>query len=64
MSLTEIMSAAGLSRYAEIALVLFFLAFIAIVWRIYMPSRKRDFDRAATLPLDDDQRQSQRPLGE
>lgn len=64
MSLTEIMSAAGLSGYAEVALVLFFVAFILIVWRIFMPSRQREFDRAATLPLDEDHRLSPRPKGE
>lgn len=54
MSLTEIMSGAGLSRYAEIALVLFFLAFLVILWRIYAPSRKRALERAARIPLHDD----------
>ncbi|HSA56720.1 MAG TPA: cbb3-type cytochrome c oxidase subunit 3 [Gemmatimonadaceae bacterium] len=56
MSLTEIMSGAGLSRYAEIALVLFFLAFLVILWRIYAPSRRRALERASRLPLDDETR--------
>lgn len=55
MSLTEIMSNAGLSRYAEIALLLFFFAFIVIVWRIFRPSRRAWLERQARLPLDDDQ---------
>jgi len=55
MSLTEIMSNAGLSRYAEIALLLFFFAFIVIVWRIYRPGRRAWLERQARLPLDDDQ---------
>jgi cbb3-type cytochrome oxidase subunit 3 len=54
MNLTEIMSAAGLSRYAEIALVLFVVAFIVILVRIYAPSRRRALERAARLPLEDD----------
>ena len=54
MSLTEIMSGAGLSRYAEVALVLFFFAFVVILWRIYAPSRKRALERASRIPLDDD----------
>ncbi len=54
MSLTEIMSGAGLSRYAEVALVLFVLAFVLIVWRIYRPSRRTSLERQARLPLDDD----------
>ena len=55
MSLTEIMSNAGLSRYAEIALLLFFFAFIVIVWRIFRPARRKELERQARLPLDDDQ---------
>jgi cbb3-type cytochrome oxidase subunit 3 len=54
MSLTEIMSNAGLSRYPEIALLLFVFAFIVILLRVFLPSRKRTFERAARLPLDDD----------
>jgi cbb3-type cytochrome oxidase subunit 3 len=54
MSLTEIMSNAGLSRYAEIALLLFFFAFIVIVWRIFRPSRKKWLEQQSRLPLDDD----------
>jgi cbb3-type cytochrome oxidase subunit 3 len=53
VSLTDIMSGAGLSWYAEIALVLFFAVFVVITWRTFMPSRKHTFDRAAELPLDD-----------
>lgn len=64
MSLTEIMSASGLSRYAEVALVLFFVAFLLIVWRIFRPSKKREFDRAATLPLDEDHHPPPRSGGE
>ena len=54
MSLTEIMSNAGLSRYAEIALLLFFFAFIVIVWRIFRPARRKWLEQQARLPLDDD----------
>ncbi len=53
MSLTEIMSGAGLSRYAEVGLVLFFIAFVIILWRIYLPSRKAKWERDARLPLND-----------
>jgi cbb3-type cytochrome oxidase subunit 3 len=54
MSLTEIMSAAGLSRYAEVALVLFIIAFVLVVARIMLPGQRRTWERAARLPLDDD----------
>jgi cbb3-type cytochrome oxidase subunit 3 len=55
MSLTDLMSGAGLSRYAEFALVLFILAFVVIVLRIFAPGRRQEMDRAAQLPLDDGQ---------
>ncbi|HEX9564868.1 MAG TPA: cbb3-type cytochrome c oxidase subunit 3 [Gemmatimonadaceae bacterium] len=54
MSLTEIMSNAGLSGYAEIALLLFFFAFVLIVWRVFRPSRKQELERHKDLPLDHD----------
>ena len=54
MKLSDIMSAAGLSGYAEIALVLFLGVFIAVTLRTYAPSRRRDMDAAALLPLQDD----------
>jgi cbb3-type cytochrome oxidase subunit 3 len=54
MSLTDIMSGAGLSLYAEIALLLFLVAFCLIVWRTFSPSRKNEMERAAQLPLEDD----------
>jgi cbb3-type cytochrome oxidase subunit 3 len=53
MRLTDIMSNAGLGAYAQIAMILFMLAFGAIVIRLFLPSRKATFDRASRLPLDD-----------
>ena len=53
MSLTDVMSHAGLSGYAEVALVLFLIAFVVIVARTFAPGRRADHDRAARLPLDD-----------
>jgi cbb3-type cytochrome oxidase subunit 3 len=53
MTLTDLMSGAGLSAYAEVALVLFLLAFAVIVLRLFAPGRRREMDRAARLPLDD-----------
>ena len=53
MKLSDIMSGAGLSIYAEIALVIFLAAFVAIVVRTFAPSRRRSMDEAARLPLDD-----------
>jgi cbb3-type cytochrome oxidase subunit 3 len=54
MSLTEIMSSAGLSSYAEIALLLFFFAFLVIMWRIFRPSRRKELEGHKTMPLEND----------
>jgi cbb3-type cytochrome oxidase subunit 3 len=54
MRLSDIMANAGLAGYAEIALILFILAFIAIVIRIFRPGRKSEMDAAARMPLDDE----------
>jgi cbb3-type cytochrome oxidase subunit 3 len=64
MSLTELMSNAGLSRYAEVALLLFFFAFVVIVWRVFSPSRRQSLERQARLPLDDDHASFPRPSSE
>lgn len=55
MNLTDIVSGSGLSRYAEIALVLFLLVFLGIVVRTMAPSRRRELDRASRMPLSDDE---------
>ncbi|HSR15262.1 MAG TPA: CcoQ/FixQ family Cbb3-type cytochrome c oxidase assembly chaperone [Gemmatimonadales bacterium] len=54
MRLSDIMSNAGLAGYAEIALVLFLVAFLAIAIRIFWPGRKKELDEISRLPLDDD----------
>jgi len=53
MKLSDIMSHAGLSMYAEIALVLFLGVFIAITIRTFAPSNRRALHEASLLPLDD-----------
>lgn len=60
MKLSDIVSAAGLSWYAEVALVLFMLAFFIVLWRLFKPSLKAKYDRAARLPLDDEHPQTPR----
>ncbi len=52
MKLSDVMSHAGLAGYAEVALILFLLAFVAVVWRAFGSSRA-EMDRNARLPLDD-----------
>ena len=54
LRLSDIMSHAGLHGFAEVALVLFFLAFLAIVVRVFAPSRKSEMDAMAAKPLEDD----------
>lgn len=60
MRLSDIMSHAGLAGYAEIALILFMVAFIAIVIRIFRPGRRQEMQAAARMPLDDEHPQEPR----
>ena len=53
MSLTDLMSHAGLSIYAEMALVLFLVSFVAICWWVYRPANRQRWKSDARLPLDD-----------
>lgn len=52
MKLSDIMSASGLSGYAEVALVLFLLAFLGVVVSLFLPSRQRTYERLRHLPID------------
>jgi len=52
MSLRDIVSNAGLTTYAEIALVIFFLVFVGIVLYVVL-KRKSAWEHARHLPLDD-----------
>jgi cbb3-type cytochrome oxidase subunit 3 len=62
MRLSDIMSGAGLSVYAQIALLIFLATFVAIVIRTFAPSRRREMDEAARLPLDDGRTVTRRPV--
>ena len=53
MRLTDLMSNSGLAIYAEVALVLFMIAFVVIAIWIFRPSRKETLDRASRLPLEE-----------
>lgn len=64
MSLSAIMSAAKLDFYAQVALVLFLVAFALILWRVFSPRFKRTYDLAARMPLDDEHPQTPRARGE
>ena len=53
MSLTDIMSAAGLSSWTEAALLICFATFVAILIYLFVVRRNRPYDHEAALPLDD-----------
>ena len=53
MSLSDIMAAAGLSSWAELALILCFAAFTGIVIWVYFVRRKRSYEHLRHLPLEE-----------
>lgn len=53
MRLSEIVSAAGLHVYAEIALILFLMAFVVVLFDVVAKRHVKDFDHASSLPLED-----------
>ena len=55
MSLTDLMSHAGLAIYAEVGEVLFFIAFLGIAWWVYRPANRNRWVSDATMALDDGQ---------
>jgi cbb3-type cytochrome oxidase subunit 3 len=54
MHLVDIMSHAGLAGYAELAMILFMLAFLVIVIATFRPSNRKAMDAASRLPFEDD----------
>jgi hypothetical protein len=50
MKLSDVMSAMNLASYAEVGLVLFLLAFVAVILEIVR--RGRALEELASLPLD------------
>ncbi len=53
MRLTDIVSGAGLSSYAVIGLLIFFAAFVAIVWWIFSPRRRASLEAKKQIPFDE-----------
>jgi cbb3-type cytochrome oxidase subunit 3 len=53
MSLTDVMSAAGLSSWTELALILCFITFAAIVLWVFVVRSKLSYDHMRNLPLDE-----------
>jgi cbb3-type cytochrome oxidase subunit 3 len=60
MRLSDVMSHAGLAGYAEIALILFFVAFVAVVVHTLRFSHRETLDHLSHLPLEDDADQAPR----
>jgi hypothetical protein len=54
MKLSDIMSAAGLSSWAEIGLILSVVTFSAIVIWVFVVRRKPSYEHLRELPLEDD----------
>jgi len=54
MSLTDIMSAAGLTTWAELGLILCFITFLAIVLWVFVVRARPSYEHQRLLPLDDD----------
>lgn len=60
---TDVMSGSGLAVYAELAMILFAAAFLAITIWIWLPRNRSMWDSASRMPLDDDQPQEPRVRG-
>lgn len=54
MKLSDIIGNAGLSIYAQIALVIFVVVFVAIIVWVFRPGTRERFRRDAMMPLDDE----------
>lgn len=55
MKLVDVMSAAGLSTYAIVALLLFVIAFLAIVVRTFAPGSAARHLADSQIPFSDDE---------
>lgn len=55
MKLSDIMSAAGLTSWAEIGLIISLLTFAAIVAYVFIVRSRASYEEVRNLPLDDDE---------
>jgi cbb3-type cytochrome oxidase subunit 3 len=53
MKLSDVVGHAGLAFYTEVALILFFVVFVAVLWRTWSPSRRAELEAQGRMPLDD-----------
>jgi len=63
VKLSDIMGYANLSTYAEVALLIFFIVFVALSVRLFLPGQEAELRAAARLPLDDDPKPAATPRG-
>jgi hypothetical protein len=52
-SISDVIGASGLEGYAEVALVIFLVVFMAITLRVLF-TKSADLEHVSRLPLDDD----------
>ena len=65
MKLSDIMGAAGLSIYAEIALALFLGSFVAVAWSVRSKRNQPTWEAARFIPLSDEEpRENRASIGE
>jgi len=62
MSLSDIMSAAGLSSWAELGLILCFAVFTMIVVWVFVVRKKPSYEHLRELPLEDDNAADPTPI--
>ena len=53
MKLSDVVGHSGLSGYAEVALVIFLVVFVAVVVRTFWPGGKERLRHVSRLPLED-----------
>jgi cbb3-type cytochrome oxidase subunit 3 len=54
MKLSDVMSEMGLAGFAEVAMAIFMLVFVAIVFQTFRRQSREVFERARSMPLDDE----------
>lgn len=64
MRLSDVMAAAGLSGWAQVALLLFFAAFVTIALYTFARRNRERYERARFLPLEDDPVRPGEPAGQ
>ena len=61
MRLSDAVGSAGLSVFAEVALVIFFATFVGIVVWTFARRNKARYDKMRGMPLDDDKARAAQP---